>query len=700
MKSRPLAVEQLEDRCVPATWGNPWPDAMHLTLSFAPDGTPLAGSTSNLQATLDTQTARATWQHEVLRAFQTWAVNANINIGLVADGGQAFGSAGLPQGDSRYGDIRIGGYMQPDDVEAIAMPFESMAGTWSGDVNFNTGVLYGANGQGAVDIFSSMLHEAGHVFGFPHSSDPASPMFETYQGIRSGLAASDVAMLLALYGVRQADRYEGPAGNDTPGTATRLSLLTDGDGSLGVAADGDVRTLQDRDYFRFQAPLTLGPLVISLQTSGLSLLTSKVAVYDSAFRAVGSAAASDPLHNDLTITVASPQLLGTYYVKIESATNDIFGIGSYHLEVKSLPLVKALTGIVSATVDTLKGVVADDLHTNDSFLTATLLPPVGNQAASRFDYAFRGRIRDSWDVDMYRVAAPVAQAGQETVLSVMVWGTETNGLKPRVSVYDAQHKLVDAEVLVNADGVFTVQVRHAVAGASYFVKVEAAAPHGANGAGNYFLGIDFSSQAIQIDQVTTGTLKAGTSSQFGMLTIDSSEMMHLVLSATGGPALVRLNVVDRQGRVVASVDAVSGRDAVSLTRALPAGQYLLHFLAFTADGSPLPEVHFTLKGSKISDPIGPRPENGSTQPAGSTSSSYSSTSPPLPPPNNSQPPQQPPPPPLGNSQPPSSQPPPSQQPSDPSPDEEYYSYYYDDWYEYQQTHNTQPDPYSPPKSSS
>src|SRR5437660_1554954 len=36
-RTRRLRVETLEDRCVPATWGNPWLDSEHWTLSFAPD---------------------------------------------------------------------------------------------------------------------------------------------------------------------------------------------------------------------------------------------------------------------------------------------------------------------------------------------------------------------------------------------------------------------------------------------------------------------------------------------------------------------------------------------------------------------------------------------------------------------------------------------------------------------------------------
>src|SRR5436305_40997 len=110
MKStRPLYLEHLEDRCTPTTFGNPWPDARHLTLSFAPDNTAIGTHKSNLSQLLNSQflNSNTNWQMEILRAFQTWAVNANINIGLVDDGGQAFGSSGIIQGDSRFGDVRV-----------------------------------------------------------------------------------------------------------------------------------------------------------------------------------------------------------------------------------------------------------------------------------------------------------------------------------------------------------------------------------------------------------------------------------------------------------------------------------------------------------------------------------------------------------------------------------------------------------------
>ena len=100
-------VECLEDRSVPSAFGTAWPDAEHVTLSFTPDGTPTAFGASTLAAVLRQAGTDAAWQREILRAFQTWAVHANINIGLVADGGQALGAPGAVQGDARFGDIRV-----------------------------------------------------------------------------------------------------------------------------------------------------------------------------------------------------------------------------------------------------------------------------------------------------------------------------------------------------------------------------------------------------------------------------------------------------------------------------------------------------------------------------------------------------------------------------------------------------------------
>src|SRR5262245_2365401 len=100
-------LECLERRDVPVTFGIPWADSQHLTVSFVPDGTDVHGRASDLFKSLKQQgLQQADWQATVLRAVQTWAVNANINVGLIPEASNklALGTDGAEQGDSRFGD--------------------------------------------------------------------------------------------------------------------------------------------------------------------------------------------------------------------------------------------------------------------------------------------------------------------------------------------------------------------------------------------------------------------------------------------------------------------------------------------------------------------------------------------------------------------------------------------------------------------
>src|SRR6202047_72078 len=200
MKRRPLALERLEDRLTPATWGIPWPDAQHLTLSFLPDKTTGGLSASNLFQDLNAMAPTATWQREILRAFQTWAINGNANIALVTDGGQPMGSPGAIQGDSRFGDIRIAAAtaasaIDPSDL-ADSQPFSWTGTTWSGDVVLNSSYPIGIGATSTqYDLYSIMLHEAGHVFGFGEdATDVGSVMNPTY-ATYTQLAPIDISHL-------------------------------------------------------------------------------------------------------------------------------------------------------------------------------------------------------------------------------------------------------------------------------------------------------------------------------------------------------------------------------------------------------------------------------------------------------------------------------------------------------------------------
>lgn len=372
-----LAVAPLESRDVPSTvaLGDGWADPANLTISFAPDGTPIgqppAGvvdvqtttaaltgtlGLSGLSSLLSPVTGAvdglsgsltsgpnsksnnnmafgglANWQREILRAFQTWAAATNLNVGLVFDTGATFGSSGSFQGDSRFGDIRIGGTALDRSVLGNAVEVSPGNGTWAGDVLFNTAQAFSTNGLGwgGYDLYTVALHEAGHVFGLDHSTDPGSAMSESYQGVRSGLSGGDLATVRSYYGgARQADGFDRAGSNDTLATATAL-------GARGnFTLSGDRTTNGDTDWYSFTASAA-GTLTVKLKTSGVSLFTGRLSVVDASGKTIGSAVATDPTRGDLTITL-STVAGGKYFLKVDSTAADAFGIGRYQLSVSGL----------------------------------------------------------------------------------------------------------------------------------------------------------------------------------------------------------------------------------------------------------------------------------------------------------------------------------------------------------------------------
>ncbi len=614
-----LALEQLEDRCTPAvSLGIPWADPVHLTLSFAPDATAIAGHQSSLFATLGANRAAADWQSDILRAFQTWAAQANIDIGVVADDGEAFGVAGRAQGESRFGDIRVAAQPMSPDVLATSVPYDPFAsGTWAGDVFLNSDHKFTS-----ADLFPILLHEAAHVLGLDHSTDPASPRFPSLN-MRAALTGRDVTDLQAIYGTRLPDAAEGSNGNDTFKNATRLKAEpADGfTGDTPLVQFGDITTTRDTDVFALREfPAYTGPMTFRLQTAGLSVLAPKLTVYDAAGRVLGQALSTNAAGDAVTVTLPRTDPLATYFVRVEGATRDVFGVGRYALAVTfdNLNKVSAagLQTVLRGPYDNLKPdellklfrnpgktFFNDDQHTNETTATATALRATPGFVANTH-YETAGSLSDAADVDVYQIKSAQTQGGQATVMTVTALADAVNGVLPVVTVFDARLNPVAAEILVNGNGTFTLQVPNAVANATYYLRARAGV---AGATGNYHLTVGFGQRAEDFVTFASGSLAQTSRQDSYNFYVAQTQLFDFALSASALPAGVtggvRMTIWDAQGNARYTLTALAGQTVSDRSLFLPPGAYTV---TYSAVGTPpTASLGYTLRGKALSDPIGP-----------------------------------------------------------------------------------------------
>jgi hypothetical protein len=610
-RSRRLSLERLEERWTPATSGVAWPDGQHLTLSFVPDGTPLGNTTSVLFKTLNAVAPTAVWQREILRAFQAWAANTNVNVGVVPDGGQPLGAAGAVQGDAKFGDVRIAAAAMPTNTLVTNTAFQWSGTTWSGDMVVNSANPFSIGAKtGAYDLYTAMLNETGNVLGVLDShTDTASGVY-------------DLADVQSLYGARSPDAYDAAGSNDAYGSATNLGAPL-----LGMSLQADVTTPTDVDYYKVTLPI-LSPAVVGLsvkvRTTGLSSLTPTLQVFDANKKLVASASDADPLTGDLSVQVKGnllsviTQLLGgsSYTIRVAGNGSTGFGVGSYQLDVAYSLSNGTVLSLVNGLVAPLglSGPLQSLENSLNNTLTSALALPSrlvnGAKPDARFDYFTKGSIASSSDVDYFKVQAPGVAAGPQK-MNVLVWA-DPSRLVPRADVFDAAGNPVAATVLGNENGTFSVEVANVTAGATYYVKVGALDPGGSHNVGNYFLGVDYTTQPVTaLSKWSSNTLTPSAPQKTQTLTVGQNRLYEFILSASAASAAeVRMEVFNAAGNLLFTLRSYAGDPAASGHVYLAAGAYTVRFTALAPTGSPLPNVAFVLMGRVISDPIGPRTDDG------------------------------------------------------------------------------------------
>jgi Matrixin len=609
-KTTRLTFEQLEDRNLMSVWGAAWPNAGHVTASFVPDGTTVDTYSSALFQGVGSQVSTSTkaWQMEILRALQTWAVNANINIGLVPDGGQALGTSGPSQGDARFGDIRLAARPMGTSLLALGSPYDPTAGTRAGDIVFNSSQPFSIGGQSAPDLFTTALHEAGHSFGFAdQNTDPTSVEYNTYTGPRTGLSAGDVSALQALYGARTPDRYEGATGDNSFATAAVMKLPN-------IAAD--ITTAGDVDYYKFVIPSYADKTVtIKVQTSGLSLLTPRLSVYNASQQLVATSAAADPLSGDVSITLSNVKRGAVFYFKVEGARSDVFGIGGYRLKVNSGAVSQAAIAAIDILLNGTNLGPSYFGSSNDTLSTATKLDQAVFGLDPRFDYSVNAKLDATSGVDFFKITTPATAPG--ALVFTVTDGTGSS-LNPQLTVYDANGNELDAQILSNDSSSYVVQVLNPGANTRYYVQVTPDAFAASNQlTGTYLLGANFRTQAIVLETLVDDTLSATDTVDTYSLQSSQVQLFHFVLSVdTGGAApgiAVRMQLFDQNGVLVLTLDCHDG-ETISANVSLNQATYTARFCGASQSGAPICDTTYQLLGVSLSDPLDPTPTDPTLPP--------------------------------------------------------------------------------------
>ena len=605
-KRRRPSLEILEDRNLLSVYGLAWPNPEHLTVSFVPDGTSIDGTPSNLFAKIGAELPQM--ETDVLQAFQAWSVNGNTNIAVATDDGRPLDSPGPEQGVPGVGDIRIAAEPLPNNEIAIGSPFSTLGG-WDGTIIFNSNANFGDGPNALENFLSAALHEAGHVFGFAdETTNPDSAMYDIDTGGMTTLSSTDVTALQSLYGVRQPDSYEGPMGNASFLNATPIVY------GSSQAIDADITTLTDKDTYSFTVPCCgANSLTVNVQTAGVSLLTPKLTVYNTLGVAVGSETSTNPLNNNVSVTIANP-VPGVTYAQVQSGQSGVFGIGGYRLAAGTT--TEAQASIASPDPTTYTANASDH-----QFSTAISLSPSTPGTDGRWPYAFTAGLTSASDLDFYKI-----QTGSTTpgATLVTVSNLQTSGLTPVVTVYNAQHVALAAKVMNSGPGGETLQMFGVAANSTLYVEVSAASGSTSSASDNYFLGLTYVSTPITSPTLASHTLTASSPLDFQSLVVDSTRVYHFDLSsstAAGSPAsAVLMTIFNASDNAVFNLTSYAGEGSATGDVVLPPGTYIVRMIAATQTGVALPTFSFVLGGLLRDDPDGPNPLDPTMNPGGSNSS--------------------------------------------------------------------------------
>ena len=620
------SIESLEPRRLLAAFGTPWPDARNLDISFPADEVQIRSDVNEIHSTLALIATAQQWQELALRAFQTWAVYADINVGLRADHDLPFGTPGLSQNDPRYGDFRIGAFSQTG-VLANTLPFQTIAGSWSGDILLNNDSSFNYHDWAdqlppdpasvpadSHDLFSVLLHETGNALGLPDSINSADVMYGHYSGPKGALSPADIANIQALYGVRT-DPFE-LVDNGSLSSATIVPTPVGfNPDAAKISVRGNILSIVDNDIYQHTLITGKSAVTINVNAAGLSFLKPKLEILDGSGAVVASAESSSVFDNDVSLTLDGLSNQTELRIRVKAAQDDLYATGDYELVIDYRnAATRASDAVPGDYLDGIESIGTNfDLADNETDLNDTVLTAIALASIGPFDlnarYETVSGISSVADVDVWKITSP-NQASGRLVVNLAGVGLDSPDLQ--IQILDGNGQNVGARGRLRADGTWVMEVIQPEVDAEYLIRISIDSTSAVS-VGNYVMTAEFATQSAQMNDFVSSTVSSEMDN-FVRWTSMKTRLYRFDLFSQGASfdEAVKLTVYDAQTQHVVFVMATPSGVTRSAYLMLAEGDYILRFTAVSRVAAPVQSISYTLTADGISDDQDP--ESGGTDP--------------------------------------------------------------------------------------